>query len=133
MAGLTAAAYTSRARLKVLLCEKEEKTGGLVNSFEQKGFVFDGGIRAIENSGIVAPMLRQLGLQVDFLPSPVSIGIGKDVVRIDSKDSLGAYGGLLEKHFPDNKSDIAVSFGKSRESWATWMFSMVLTTRCFWT
>lgn len=107
MAGLTAAAYTSRAGLKVLLCEKEIKTGGLVNSFEHGGFVFDGGIRAIENSGIVAPMLRQLGLHVDFLPSPVSIGIGKDVVWIDSKDSVGAYQALLEKHFPDNKHDIA--------------------------
>ena len=107
MAGLTAAAYLSRAGLKVLLCEKEKKTGGLVNSFEYKGFVFDGGIRAIENSGIVIPMLRQLGLQVDFLPSPVSIGIGKDVVRVSSKDSLGAYQELLDKHFPDNKQDIA--------------------------
>jgi phytoene dehydrogenase-like protein len=107
IAGLTAAAYTSRAGLKVLLCEKEKKTGGLVNSFEHRGFVFDGGIRAIENSGIVAPMLRQLGVQIDFLPSPVSIGIGKDVVRIDSKESLGAYQALLEKHFPDNEHDIA--------------------------
>jgi phytoene dehydrogenase-like protein len=53
MAGLTAAAYLSKAGLKVLLCEKEKKTGGLVNSFDYKGFVFDGGIRGIENSGIV--------------------------------------------------------------------------------
>jgi phytoene dehydrogenase-like protein len=107
MAGLTAAAYTARTGLKVLLCEKEKKTGGLVNSFEHRGFVFDGGIRAIENSGIVHPMLRQLGLQVDFLPNPVSIGIGQDVVRIDSKESLGAYQALLDKHFPDSRSDIA--------------------------
>lgn len=107
MAGLTAAAYTARAGLKVLLCEKECKTGGLVNSFEHNGFVFDGGIRAIENSGIVVPMLRQLGLQVDFLPSPVSIGIGQDVIGIDSKDNLRAYQALLEKHFPDHKPDIA--------------------------
>ena len=107
MAGLTAAAYTARAGLKVLLCDKEKNTGGLVNSFEYKGFVFDGGIRAIENSGIVAPMLRQLGLQVDFLPSPVSIGIGEDVVWIESKASLTAYQALLEKHFPANKDDIA--------------------------
>jgi len=107
MAGLTAAAYVSRAGLKVLLCEKEEKTGGLVNSFEYEGFVFDGGIRAIENSGIVLPMLRELGIEIDFLPSPVSIGIGKDVVRIGSKDSLGAYQELLDKHFPEDKQDIA--------------------------
>ena len=107
MAGLTAAAYLSKAGLKVLLCEKEKQTGGLVNSFEYKGFVFDGGIRAIEDSGIVFPMLRQLGLEVDFVPNPVSIGIGKDVLRISSQDSLRAYQQLLEKHFPENKKDSA--------------------------
>ena len=107
MAGLTAAAYISKAGLKVLLCEKEKKTGGLVNSFEYKGFVFDGGIRAIENSGIVLPMLRQLGIEVDFLPNPVSIGIGKDVVRIYSKDSLGPTRNSWKNTFPENKQDIA--------------------------
>ena len=107
MAGLTAAAYVSQAGLKVLLCEKQKKTGGLVSSFEYNGFVFDGGIRAIENSGIVHPMLRQLGIEVDFLPSPVSIGIGKDVARINSRDSLDGYHKLLDKHFPGNKQDVA--------------------------
>ena len=107
MAGLTAAAYLAKAGLKVLLCEKEKHTGGLVNSFEYKGFVFDGGIRAIEDSGIVRPMLRQLGIEVDFLPNPVSIGIGEDVVRVSSKESLGAYQELLNKYFPDNQQDIA--------------------------
>lgn len=52
MAGPTAAACVSRAGLKAVLCEKEKKTGGLVNSFECKGFVFDGGIRATGNTGI---------------------------------------------------------------------------------
>ena len=61
MAGLTAAAYISKAGLKVLLCEKEKQTGGLVNSFEYKGFVFDGGIRAIENSGIVSSHAQAVG------------------------------------------------------------------------
>jgi phytoene dehydrogenase-like protein len=107
MAGLTAAAYLTRAGLKVLLCEKGTKTGGLVNSFEYKGFVFDGGIRAIENSGIISPMLRQLGISLEFLPSTVSIGIGDEVVRVSSKDSLRAYQELLGKHFPENRADIA--------------------------
>ena len=106
MAGLTAAAYLSKAGLKVLLCEKEKKTGGLVNSFEYKGFVFDGGIRGIENSGIVSPMLRQLGIEVDFLPNPVSIGIGRDVIGVGSKESLDAYQELLGQYFPENKADI---------------------------
>jgi phytoene dehydrogenase-like protein len=112
MAGLTAAAYLSRAGLKVLLCEKEKQIGGLVNSFEHKGFVFDGGIRAIESSGIVLPMLRQLGLEVDFIPSAVSIGIGRDVVRISSREDLGGFRMLLERHFPENKQDIAGIMGE---------------------
>lgn len=107
MAGLTAAAYLSKTGLKVLLCEKEKQTGGLVNSFEYKGFVFDGGIRGIENSGIVSPMLKQLGIAVDFLANPVSVGIAKDVIGIESKDSLAVYQELLEKYFPENKPDIA--------------------------
>jgi phytoene dehydrogenase-like protein len=107
MAGLTAAAYLSRAGLKVRLCEKEKKIGGLVNSFEYKGFVFDGGIRATESTGIVLPMLRQLGINVEFLPNPVSLGIGSDVLRISSRDSLAAYRELLVKHFPENGEDIA--------------------------
>ena len=52
-------------------------------------------------------MLRQLGLQVEFLPSPVSVGIGQDVITVSSKESLKAYQELLDKHFPDNQQDIA--------------------------
>jgi phytoene dehydrogenase-like protein len=107
MAGLTAAAYISKAGLRVLLCDKENQTGGLVNSFEYKGFVFDGGIRAIEDSGIVNSMLGQLGVQVEFLPNPVSVGIGQDVITVSSKESLKAYQELLDKYFPDNQQDIA--------------------------
>jgi phytoene dehydrogenase-like protein len=107
IAGLTAASYLSQAGFNTLLCEKEKKTGGLVNSFEYKGFVFDGGIRSIENLGIIIPMLKQLGIKIDFLKSTVSIGIGRDVVRLTSKDSLGDYQALLNKQFPENTKDIA--------------------------
>ncbi|MHC1719401.1 MAG: phytoene desaturase family protein [Clostridiaceae bacterium] len=106
MAGLTSAAYLSKAGYKVLLCEKEKKVGGLVNSFNYKGFTFDGGIRAIENSGIVLPMLRQLGLEIDFVKNIVSIGVENDVIRIESNYSLKDYQTLLSNKFPDNVDDI---------------------------
>lgn len=106
MAGLTAAAFLAKAGLKVLLCEKEKKVGGLVNSFDYQGFVFDGGIRGIENSGIIHPMLQQLGIEMEFLPSGVSIGIGKDVMAVESEASLPVYQAVLEKYFPGNKQDI---------------------------
>jgi len=106
MAGLTAAAYLSKEGHKTLLVERQDYVGGLVNSFPYKEFVFDGGIRAIENSGIVTPMLRQLGIDIDFIPSTVSLGIEDDVITIRSKEDVKDYHSLLHKHFPNNKTDI---------------------------
>jgi phytoene dehydrogenase-like protein len=114
MAGLTAAAYIARAGRTVLLLEKEQKVGGLVSSFRRGGFVFDGGIRAIESSGIVLPMLRQLGIDVEFLPSTVSIGIGDDVMRASSEGSVADYQALLERQFPESVADIARIIGEVR-------------------
>lgn len=107
MAGLTAAAYLARAGASVLLLEKEQRVGGLVGSFERGGFVFDAGIRAIENSGIVFPMLRQLGIDIEFLPSTVSIGMERDVMRVASAASLEDYRALLASKFPARADDVA--------------------------
>lgn len=107
MAGLTAAAYLARGGSSVLLLEKEPRVGGLVGSFERGGFVYDGGIRAVENSGIVFPMLRQLGIDIEFLPSTVSIGMGREVMRVASAASLEDYRALLASKFPARADDVA--------------------------
>lgn len=106
IAGLTSAAYVSKAGYKVLVCEKENKVGGLVNSFNYKGFTFDGGIRAIENSGIVMPMLRQLGLDIEFVKNNVSIGIEHEIIKVQSRENINDYKKLLSDKFPDNINDI---------------------------
>lgn len=106
LAGLTAGAYLAKAGRRVLLCEKEQKTGGLVNSFDYEGFVFDAGIRAMENSGILLPMLRQLGIELPLHKSPVSVGIGDRIIRFSSEDSLNEYGALLEELFPESGGEI---------------------------
>jgi phytoene dehydrogenase-like protein len=106
IAGLTAAAYLGRYGSKVLVCEKENKVGGLVNSFDFNGYIFDGGIRAIENSGIVKPMLNQLGLDVEFVDNTVSIGYGEKIIRLTSDSSLEDYRTLLTDIFPENLQDI---------------------------
>jgi phytoene dehydrogenase-like protein len=107
MAGLTSAAYLCSQGYRVLLCEKGEKAGGLVSSFEYEGFVFDGGIRAFENSGVLLPMLKELGIALEMVSNPVSIGIAGEWVRLVSKDSLSDYRKMLEKLFPENVADIA--------------------------
>jgi len=106
IAGLTSAAYASRSGLKVLLLEKNEKCGGLVNSFEKDGFVFDGGVRALENAGIIIPMLRDLGIEIEFLKSPVSVGIEDRIIHINSKENLEDYKNLLESLYPESKDDV---------------------------
>jgi phytoene dehydrogenase-like protein len=112
MAGLTAAAYLCKAGVRATLLEKEGNIGGLVNSFRRGGFTFDGGIRAIENSGIVIPMLKQLGVEVEFLPSTVSVGFGRDVVRLASGDSLKDYEALICRMFPENQADVRAIIGE---------------------
>lgn len=106
IAGLTAASYLSKDSDSVLLCEKTEKPGGLVGSFEHKGFTFDSGIRAIENSGVLFPMMRQLGLDVKFIKNKVSLGIGNRMFRIEDTENLQPYRDLLADTFPKDKNAI---------------------------
>jgi len=112
MAGLSAAAFLCKAGLGTILLEKEKNIGGLVTSFSRGGFTFDGGIRAIENSGIVLPMLKQLGIDIDFLPSAVSIGFGDEIVKLSSRESLKDYSDLLCRKFPDNQADVKAIIGE---------------------
>ena len=106
VAGLTAASYCARENLSVLLCEKHTSIGGNVNSFERGGFVFDQGIRSIENSGIIFPMLKQLGIEIDFIRSSVSLGVTDQIIKVDTRESLDDYAKLLAKQFPDSTQDI---------------------------
>ena len=106
--GLTAAAYLAKFGRQVLLCEKEAVCGGLVNSFERNGFVFDSGIRALEDAGVLCTMLRQLGLEIEFVRNRVSIGIEDRVMDVKSDQSLDDYGDLLAGLYPESKHDIDV-------------------------
>jgi phytoene dehydrogenase-like protein len=112
IAGLTASAFLAKSGHSVLLLEKGEKVGGCINSFERDGFVFDGGIRATENSGVLFPMLRQLGIEIEFVKNNISIGLEKDVIRLESMASLGDYESLLAKYFPDNAADVKTIFAE---------------------
>lgn len=106
IAGLTAAAYLARAGRSVLLCEKEPEFGGLVRSFERSGFVFDAGIRAIESSGIVFPMLRQLGIQLEFVTSDVTLGVEGRTLRLPRAGAAEAYEQFLLELFPDEEAAV---------------------------
>jgi phytoene dehydrogenase-like protein len=106
IAGLTSAAYLSRAKQKVLLIEKNKECGGLVNTFTRDGFRFDAGVRALEDAGIIFPMLKDLGIQLDVIKSSVSIGIENEILHIEDLNSLTDYRDLLKKIYPESESEI---------------------------
>lgn len=106
IAGLTSAAFLVKNGYSVLICEKSEKVGGLAHSFYSDGFLYDSGARGIIDSGIVKPMLKQLGLSVDFVKSPVTIGVEEEMIKVDSVDSLNDYRQMLVNLYPDSVEDI---------------------------
>lgn len=106
LAGLTSAGYLCRYGYHTLLCEKGKKTGGLVNTFWHQGFAFDAGIRAFENSGILFPMLKSLGIDMEFTSNPVTVGIENHWVKLSSRDSLQNYAEMLCTIFPENASEV---------------------------
>jgi phytoene dehydrogenase-like protein len=106
MAGLTSAAYLSRENFNVLLLDKNDRTGGLVNTFESDGFFFDSGPRAFINSGIVKPMLKDLGIHWDFLENRISIGIEDQLFQVNSMDDLQKYKQVLIHLYPESVVDI---------------------------
>src|SRR5665648_730214 len=115
IAGLTSAAYLSREGQKVLLIEKNMECGGLVNSFTRDGFHFDAGVRALEDAGIILPMLKELGVELEFVKSQVSLGIENEILHIENLDSLIKYRDLLIKLYPENKDEIYEFIRKIRK------------------
>lgn len=110
LSGLTAAAYLSKAERPVLILEKTSSCGGLLNSFTRDGYVFDAGARSIENSGIIKPMLKELGIQLELLDSPVSIGVESKIIDMESKESIERYRQVLETLYPDSVDDVRKIF-----------------------
>ena len=106
IAGLTAAAFVAKAGLSIALFEKQNKVGGLIQTFERNNVYFDGGLRSMENSGTLFPMLRQLGIEIDFVKSKTSIGVADSVMVLENHESIKEYEEFLIRQFPENADDI---------------------------
>lgn len=106
MAGLTASAYLSKHHYDVLLLEKNTNCGGLVSTFEKNGFSFDTGPRAFVNSGMVKPILKDLGLEWEVVENKISIGIENELFQVNSMDSLQEYKKVLLKLYPEYSKEI---------------------------
>lgn len=106
IAGLTAALSLAHKGKDVLLIEKNEGCGGLMNSFMRNGFRFEGGARALVNAGLVKPLIKEFGLDIEVLPNPITLGIEDRMLRIDGEQSLDAYAGLLKDLYPGSEDEV---------------------------
>lgn len=106
IAGLTSAVYLARAGQKILLIEKNNEFGGLVNSFNVDGFHFEAGVRALESAGIILPMLEDLGINLDFVKSKVSVGVENKILSIEDMSSVEEYRKLLIDIYPESEEEI---------------------------
>ena len=111
MAGLTAGAYLSKENYDVLILEKNDRTGGLVNTFKREGFSFDTGPRAFVNSGMVKPIVKDLGLEWETVDNKISIIIEDQIFRIESMESMNEYKNMLITLYPKKKDDIEKIMG----------------------
>ena len=106
MAGLTAAAYLMRENYDVLILDKNDKCGGLLQTFQSGGFHFDSGPRAFVNSGIMKPILKDMGIGWEFLENKISVGVEDQIIRFNSIDSLKEYQKMLVSLYPESVDDI---------------------------
>ncbi len=105
IAGLTSAAYLAQSGAHVLVCEQSTQVGGYFNSFRRDGYLFDGGIKAIENAGILRPTLAQLGLldRVKLTASPIALITQSDVQPIQSPADIDSYFFSMMALFPGQR------------------------------
>ena len=106
IAGLTAGCYLVKDNINTLIIEKEKYVGGLVGTFDHKGFKFDRGARSIESSGIVIPMINNLGLDVKFVRTPINMIFGKERVILDKFEDIEKYKQTLINFFPQEEKGI---------------------------
>jgi phytoene dehydrogenase-like protein len=106
IAGLTAALSLAHKGKDVLLIEKNEHCGGLMNSFVRDGFRFEGGARALVNAGLVKPLIKEFGLDIKVLPNPITLGIENKMLVINGEESLSSYASLLKKLYPESMDEV---------------------------
>ena len=116
IAGLTAAGLLAKGGARVLVCEQAAQVGGLFNSFRREGYLFDGGIKGVENAGLILPTLRQLGVldRVHIAPSPIAMITNNVVQPIRNAAELEAYFQQLMALFPAEQPGLQQVYGDAR-------------------
>jgi phytoene dehydrogenase-like protein len=126
LAGLTAGAYIARDGHSLLVCEQSDQTGGYFRSFQREGFYFDAGLKAVENAGILLPMLHQLKLdkKVNLHKSISAMVLADGFIVLKTTQDIRDYYGILGRHFPDQLPGLR-ALEKESDKISQWVNVMV--------
>ncbi len=125
LAGLCAAAYAARDGNSALVCEQSDQTGGYFRSFTRAGFTFDAGLKAVEDSGMLLPMLRQLDLEskVKLHKITSALALPDDFIPLHDKSGIKEFYAVLGNHFPAQRRGLEALLRQS-DRIAAWVSLM---------
>lgn len=108
LAGLCTGAYLVRDGFTVIIFEQSAQTGGYFRSFVRNGFKFDAGLKAVENAGILIPMLKQLGLEksVNLEKSNTALVLPDQFIKLSESKDIIRFIHALGEHFTDQKKGL---------------------------
>jgi phytoene dehydrogenase-like protein len=126
IAGLSAGAYICRDGHSLLICEQGDQTGGYFRTFSREGYVFDAGLKAVENAGMLLPMLRQLKLEskVNLSESLSGMVLADRLVPLKTVQDIHLFYNLLAESFPDQRTGL-LALEKETDKISQWVNIMV--------
>jgi phytoene dehydrogenase-like protein len=107
--GLLTGNYLVRQGLRTLLLEQHTQPGGYLCGFRRQGFYFDGGDQSFGSSGLVFPVLEQLGLdrEVRFVRADYRWHTPWADFKVDS---LAGVQQAVTAAFPDQRTELESYF-----------------------
>lgn len=107
--GLLTGNFLVRKGLRTLLLEQHSQPGGYVCGFWRQGFYFDGGDQSFGSSGLVFPVLEQLGLRdaVRFVRADYRFKTPWADFKVDSLDHVQE---AVAEAFPAHRGEIDAYF-----------------------
>lgn len=106
IAGLIATLSLANSGREVLLLEKNESCGGLMNTFSRDGFQFEGGARALVNAGLIRTLVKEFALDIPLLPNPVTLGIEDKMLKVEGEKSLEQFAAILKGLYPESALEV---------------------------
>jgi phytoene dehydrogenase-like protein len=127
-AGLCTSAYLTSWGIKVLICEQGSETGGYFRSIIRDEFKFDSGLKAIENAGMLLPMLKQLKLdnKVKFLKSQTALVLPDKFIALQNEKDINLFYDVLGARFPDQRAGLKAILGESAKisAWVNFLVTI---------